>query len=91
MQVNVGMPRLELEERLAILLGRKNMYNLYNNNLSGGTVSYHSVDCELEVTFASGSPAPLLIVASGANEHLPPKDETVLSHRIIFASSKLQN
>ncbi|MEO8002706.1 MAG: hypothetical protein ABI644_12600 [Arenimonas sp.] len=91
MAIKTGMPRLELETQVAAVLGEKNSYSPYGNNLLGGTVSYRSGNCKLKVTFAPGSPAPRIAVASGGTEHLPPKDETVLSHQIIFASSKKQH
>ncbi len=91
MPVEVGTPRLALETQIAALLGESNVYSPYGNNLTGGTVSYRSADCELRVTFAPGAPAPRVTVASGGSEHLPPIDETVLSHEIILNSSKRQH
>lgn len=91
MPVKIGMPRLELETRIAEVLEKANTYSPYGNNLLGGTVSYRSGNCELRVTFAPGVPAPRVIVASGGTEHLPPIDESVLSYRVVPTPSKQQN
>lgn len=89
--VKAGTSRLELETRIAALLGKANAYSPYGNNLVGGKVSYRSGNCELQVTFAPGAPAPRIALASGSTEHLPPMDETVLSHKIINTASTLQH
>lgn len=83
MSVEVGMTRLEIESRVAALLGATNAYSPYGSNLAGGTISYHDASCELRVTFAPGAPAPTVAVAGGGAIHLAPKDETVLSHEIV--------
>ena len=87
LSVEVGMPRLALETRLADLLGKVNTYSPYANNLPGGTVSYRSRDCELRVTFAPGAPAPRVVVAGGGSAHLQPIDETVLNHEVVPISA----
>lgn len=87
MPVKVGTSRLDLESRVAALLGTANTYSPYASNLQGGTVSYRSGSCELRVIFAPGAPAPRVAIASGGTEHLPPTDESVLSHEIILKSS----
>ena len=91
MPVKAGMSRLELETRVAALLGNANTYSPYNRNLLGGTVSYPGGDCELRVVFAPGAVAPHVAVASGGTEHLQPKDETVLSHEVILTPRTQQH
>ena len=85
--VEVGMSRMDLEVRIASLLGKTNTYSPYGNNLRGGTFSYPGRDCALRVTFASGVPAPRVDVAGGGSDHLQPIDETVLSHEVVPTSA----
>lgn len=91
MPVKAGMSRLDLETRVAALLGTPNAYSPYGNNLAGGMVSYRSGDCELQVTFAPGAPAPQVAVAGKGVEHLPPMDETVLSYTLVLDSGTQQH
>src|SRR5262249_44002918 len=59
-KLEVGMPRLEAEARIAAALGKQNEYSLYANNLLGGLAEYRDIACKLKVSFRPGAPAALL-------------------------------
>ena len=80
--ISEGMSRTDLEARLAKVSGRTSTYSPYANNLPGGTVEYREGRCVLTVVYRAGAPAPLVRAGPGRVEHLSPKDETVLTHRI---------
>jgi hypothetical protein len=74
-----GMARLTVEQRVSAALGVKSQYSPLANNLRGGAQTYDDVGCTLKVTYSPGSPAPLIARPGSGTQHLPPKDEQVLS------------
>ena len=80
-----GMARAEVEKLVATALGKESEYSPYGNNLRGGTVVYtdERSGTRLEVDYNPGGPAPWVMRPDGVAEHLPPKDESVKSFRVI--------
>jgi hypothetical protein len=80
--LKIGMDREKVEKQVAALLQQQNKYSPYGNSLRGGTVHYHDGDWVLEVKYKAGAPAPRFINRDGANQGLPPVDETILDYSI---------
>jgi ferredoxin len=79
-----GMVRDDVEEKIAVLLGRENTYDPYGNN-QGGLVEYRDGAWLLRVTYTDKSPAPWVPApdCSGLT-HLPPRDEKLIKHEILY-------
>ena len=86
-KLEVGMPRLEAETRIAVALGKQNEYSLYANNLLGGSVEYRDIACTLKVSFRPGAPAALLKTTEGDVVHRLPIDESVGEFKLEFVRS----
>jgi len=82
-----GMTRADVEKGVAAALGQVPKYSVVANNLRGGTVEYRADGCILEVAYAAGAPAPLVSRAPGKTEHLPARDEVVLTYKLRAESS----
>jgi hypothetical protein len=80
--ISAGMPRSEVEDQVAKALGKVSTYSAYANNLAGGVVEYSQAQCVLNVTYLPGAPAPLISTPSGSVQHMSPKDETVIMHKL---------
>ena len=86
-KLEIGMPRLEAETRIAVALGKQNEYSLYANNLLGGSVEYRDIACTLKVSFRPGAPAALLRTTEGDIVHRLPIDESVGEFKLEFVGS----
>jgi hypothetical protein len=86
-KLEVGMPRLEAETRIAVALGKQNAYSLYANNLLGGSVEYRDIACTLKVSFRPGAPAALLRTTEGDIVHRLPIDESIGEFKLEFVRS----
>ena len=82
LDLKIGMNREQVEEKVAVLLGTRNTYSTYGNNLRGGTVRYRDGDWILTVDYKAGAPAPWIIGNDGNAQHYPPVDESVLAFEI---------
>jgi hypothetical protein len=81
LNIEKGMTRSEVEEKIAKALNKPDTYSPYGNNLKGGTVKYRDDKWVLEILYKAGVPAPW-DAGGGKTKHLPPVDETVQSHRL---------
>ena len=81
-ELEIGMQRQQVEDRVASLLSRPKQYSLYGNNLRGGVVQYRDGDWVLEVKYNAGAPAPWIETTDGAMQHLPPIDETIMEYKL---------
>jgi hypothetical protein len=84
LHITIGMSRTEVEHVVAAALGVPSKYNVYGNNLEGGTIAYVSNHCTLKVDFSPGAPAPRIALPSGQTEHLQPMDERVLAIKLLL-------
>jgi hypothetical protein len=87
-QIVQGMPRTSVEQQVKDALGLKTSYSPFANNLAGGAVRYEDEGCTLIVTYASGSPAPMVRTVEGRTEHLPPRDEKVLTVQLVRSDER---
>jgi len=71
-RLEVGMPRLEAETRIAVALGKQNEYSLYANNLLGGSVEYLHIESVLPAWCACGTPQD-----NGGGRRAPSADRRV--------------
>jgi hypothetical protein len=75
--VKQGMPRMEVEQRIAEIRGEENTYSVYRGGLQGGSVEYRFGNCVLTVAYAPGMLPPWVIGSDGVAQHLAPIDESV--------------
>ncbi len=83
--IEIGMPRAEVEKRVADALHTESTYNVYEGSTVNvdQTITYTDGVGTLEVVYNHGSPAPWVTNASGVAEHYPPVDQTVKSFKYV--------
>lgn len=77
LNIQQGMSRAQVEQKVAVLRGESSTYNLYQNDLRGGSVEHRFEGCVLTIEYTPGSLPPYVMGPGGVTQHMAPMDEAV--------------